>query len=187
MHPVDIKAVLESAEVLVDNREQSNTRAERRYEALRLPYKRCTLRFCDYAINATLPDGTHLYDISQTVKPKTAVIERKMSLDELEGCLTRSRDRFEKEFQRARDAGAPVYLLVEGATWENILSGNYKSKMNPRSFECSLIALSVRYNLHLIFCREATSGELIREILLRDLRERLEGGFFDDNQRQDRA
>lgn len=171
MHPIEIKAVLESAEVLVDSREQQNKRAERRFNSLGLPYKRCTLRFCDYAINCTLPDGTQLYDTSQTVIPTTAVVERKMSLDELEGCLTRSRDRFEREFQRATAAGAPVILLVEGATWENILTGNYKSRMNPRAFECSLITLMVRYNLRLIFCREATSGELIKEILMRDIHE----------------
>lgn len=176
MHPVEIKAALESAEILVDTREQHTGRAERRLKSLRLPYKRCTLKFCDYAINCTLPDGTQLYDTSKPVIPHTAVIERKMSLDELEGCLTRSRDRFEREFVRAQDTGAPIYLLVEGATWENILTGNYRSKMHPKAFECSLTALMVRYNLHLIFCREATSGELIREILLRDLRERLDKG-----------
>lgn len=176
MHPVDIKAALESAEVLVDTREQITGRAERRLKSLQLPYKRCTLKFCDYAINCTLPDGSQLYDTSRTVMPHTAVIERKMSLDELEGCLTRSRDRFEREFTRARDAGAPIYLLIEGATWENILTGNYRSRMHPKAFECSLTTLMVRYDLHLIFCREATSGELIREILMRDLRERLNNG-----------
>lgn len=178
MHPIDIKAVLESARILVDTREQLTRRAERRMRALQLPHKRCALNFCDYTINCTLPDGTDLYDESKTVIPKTAVIERKMSLDELEGCLTRSRDRFEREFTRARAAGVPIYLLVEGATWENIISGNYRSRMHPKSFECSLTALMVRYDIKLIFCREATSGELIREILTRDLKERLEKGEF---------
>lgn len=171
---------MKSARILVDTREQLTGRAERRLKSLRLPYKRCALKFCDYTINATLPDGSDLYDDSQTVQPVTAVIERKMSLDELEGCLTRSRDRFEREFERARAAGAPIYLLVEGATWENILTGNYRSRMHPKSFECSLTALMVRYDLRLIFCREATSGELIREILTRDLRERLEKGELND-------
>ena len=178
MHPVDIKAVMESVRVLVDTREQTTGRAERRLRSLRLPYRRCTLRFCDYAINCTLPDGTSLYDENRPVQPHTAVIERKMSLDELEGCLTRSRDRFVREFERAKEAGAPTYLLVEGASWEKILTGNYRSRMNPRSFECSLTAFMVRYNLRLIFCRESNTGELIREILTRDLRERLENGEF---------
>lgn len=179
MHPIDIQSVMESAEILVDSREQHTGRAERRLKSLQLPYRRCTIRFCDYTINCTFPDGSQLYDPTKTVIPTTAVIERKMSLDELEGCLTRSRDRFEREFARAIAANAPVYLLIEGATWENILTGNYRSKMNPKAFECSLTALMVRYNLRLIFCRESSTGELIREILTRDLRERLETGQFD--------
>lgn len=178
MHPVDIKSVIESARILVDTREQLTGRAERRMKSLQLPYKRCTLRFCDYSINCTLPDGSPLYDDSKAVTPHTAVIERKMSLDELEGCLTRSRDRFVREFERAKAAGAPIYLLVEGASWEKILTGNYRSKMNPKSFECSMTAFMVRYDLRLIFCRESATGELIREILTRDLKERLESGEF---------
>lgn len=42
----------------------------------------------------------------------------------------------------------------------------------------SVIAFMVRYNLNIIFCKEETSGDLIKEILYRDLKERLERGEF---------
>jgi hypothetical protein len=37
----------------------------------------------------------------------------------------------------------------------------------------------VRYDLQVIFCKEDTSPTLIREILYRDLKERLTKGEFD--------
>ena len=37
----------------------------------------------------------------------------------------------------------------------------------------------IRYNMNVIFCKEETSGRLIKEILFRDLKERLERGEFD--------
>ena len=101
-----------------------------------------------------------------------------MNLDELAMCFTRSRKRFEREFERARAVGAKVYLLVEDATYEDIIRHRYRSKFASNAFLASLLAWSARYNLTPVFCRAETSGELIREILLRDLRERLERGEY---------
>ena len=105
-------------------------------------------------------------------------IERKMNLDELAGCFTRERKRFEAEFKRAQENGAKIYLLVENATWENLLNGKYRSKFNAKAFEASIIAWTIRYNMQIIFCKDETSGELIKEILYRELKERLENGQY---------
>jgi hypothetical protein len=43
----------------------------------------------------------------------------------------------------------------------------------------SLMAWTVRYNLRPIFCKAETSGALIKEILYRDMKERLERGELD--------
>lgn len=50
--------------------------------------------------------------------------------------------------------------------------------MNQGVFAASVVAFMVRFNLNVIFCKEETSGDLIREILYRDLKERLERGEF---------
>lgn len=171
------REVLESFRVLVDRREQQTDRARRRYKAFGSPFEAATLSYCDYAYNATLPDGKPIYDGSDTIRPLCA-IERKMDLDELAGCFTRERARFRREFERARDAGARVYLFVENATWENLIAGKYRSRFNPVAFLASITAWSIRYNLQVIFCKEETSGRLIKEILYRDLKERLERGDF---------
>ncbi len=171
------KEVLKSFRVLVDRREQPTDRARRRYASFGSPYERVTLSYGDYAYNADLPGGGTIYDISDTIRPMFAV-ERKMNLDELAGCFTHDRARFRREFERARDAGARIQLIVENATWENLLNGRYRSRFNPKAFLASITAWSIRYNLQVTFCKEETTGRLIREFLYRDLKERLERGDF---------
>lgn len=173
----DQKKVLESFEILVDTREQLSKRAEARYSSFGSPYKRATLNYGDYTYNATLPGGTNILDISDTIQPLCAV-ERKMDLDELAQCFTHSRARFEREFKRAKENGARIYLLVENANWENLINGKYRSRFNSKAFIASVIAWQIRYDLQLLFCKEETSGQLIKEILYRDLKERLENGEF---------
>ena len=179
MHPVEIKEVLDSLTILVDRREQPTQRAMKRYKRFDCPYERATLNYGDYAANARLPNGKWIYDVSDTVKP-LAVVERKMNLDELAGCFCHGRERFEREFQRAADNGSRIYLLVEDGSWGTLQLHGYRSKMNPKALMASIVAYMVRYNMNLIFCDEATSPRLIREILYRDLKERLERGDFDE-------
>lgn len=171
------KAVLKSFSVLADSREQPTKRAFKRYEAIGVPVIRATLSFGDYTFQATLPDGKPLFDTESTIVPK-CVIERKMNLDELAQCFTRSRDRFRREFERAKDAGARIYILCENSTFENLVNGRYRTRFSANAFVGSITAYMVRYNMGLLFCKEETSGRLIREILFRDLKERLERGEY---------
>ena len=171
------KQVLDSFEILVDTREQDTERARDRYERMNVPVFRAKLNYGDYTYNATLPSGETLFDINNNVNPVCAV-ERKMSLDELAMCLGKDRKRFEREFDRAREAKARVILLCENASWENLMNGRYRSRLNPNAYLGSLTAWSVRYDFQIVFCKEETSGKLIREFLYRDLKERLERGEF---------
>ena len=84
-----------------------------------------------------------------------------------------------EEFERASDNGSRIYLICENANWENLLNGKYRSRLNPNAFAASAAAWMIRYNMNVIFCKEETSGRLIKEILFRDLKERLERGEFD--------
>ena len=177
MRPRDMKIVLDSMTVLVDSREQDTDRARWRYASIGLPVERCTLDYGDYSYNATLPDGRRIYDISGRVQPAVAV-ERKMNLDELAECFGSGRERFEREFGRAMDAGAQMWLLIEGGSWEGIYDHRYRSRMIPASLAGSIFAFCERYNLRLIFCTERTTGRIIRGILARNLADRLKGGEF---------
>lgn len=175
MIPFEVESVLESMSVIADTREQDTEQARKRYKRIGVPVERGKLDFGDYTYNCTLLDGRRLYDVAHPIHPK-CVIERKMSLDELAMCFTRDRDRFRREFERAKTQGAKVYLLVEGMTWENLILGKYRSKFSAKAFLASLTAYMVRYGVSVVPCKAETSGRMIKEILYRDLKERLTDG-----------
>lgn len=177
MRPRDVKAVLASMTILVDTREQDTERARRRYATFGLPVRRAVLDYGDYAVNATLPDGSMILDETQRVHP-TCAVERKMNLDELAECFTHSRERFTAEFERAAADGAKIWLLTESASWEALISGRYKSRTLPKAYLGSLLAFANRYNAQIVFCNEYSTGILIREILARDLKDRLLRGDY---------
>ena len=122
MHPVEVKTALESMVILVDTREQDTPRLRARLLQMGVPHERNKLNFGDYSVKC---DCLSLADL--------VVIERKMSIDELCNCYCKERSRFEREFERAKAANAKVYLLIEGATWEDMYGGKYRSKMKPES------------------------------------------------------
>lgn len=167
MHPVEIENTLKTLTLIVDTREQDTARARRRFARIGLPYIRKALNFGDYSCFVTLPDGTEL-DFSGSVS-----IERKMDLDEIIGCFTRHRARFAREFERAKEHHAKLYLLIENASWEKVLKANYRSKMNANALLASMTAWLARYDCQLIMCDELTSPRLIKEILYREAKERL--------------
>lgn len=154
--------------LIVDTREQDTDRLRRRIRQTGLSFVRQKLDFGDYSAKTTLDNGTE-FDISSSVS-----IERKMNLDELCACYCKGRKRFTREFERAKSAGAKVYLLIENANLEKAYNGSYRSKMSPQALTASLFAWLARYDCQIIFCKEETSGKIIREILYREMKERLE-------------
>lgn len=170
MNPFEVSRALKNLTLIVDTREQDTDRLRRRIRQTGLSFVRQKLDFGDYSAKTTLDNGTE-FDISSSVS-----IERKMNLDELCNCYCKGRKRFTREFERAKLAGAKVYLLIENANWEKAYNGSYRSKMSPQALTASLFAWLARYNCQIIFCKEETSGKIIREILYREMKERLENG-----------
>lgn len=167
MHPIDIESTLKTMVITVDSREQATEQSKRRYADFGIPWERSKLDFGDYSAVFTLSDGVTL-DLRDSV-----VIERKMSLDELCGCYTHDRARFEREFERAKDAGAKIYLLIENASWELAYNGKYRSQMKPQALVASMLAWLARYDCQIIMCKAESSGKLIHDILYREGKERL--------------
>ena len=170
MNPFEVSRALKNLTLIVDTREQDTDRLRRRIRQTGLSFVRQKLDFGDYSAKTTLDNGTE-FDISGSVS-----IERKMNLDELCACYCKGRKRFTREFERAKLAGAKVYLLIENASWENTFNGKYRSKMTSSALTASMFAWLARYNCQIIFCKEETSGKIIREILYREMKERLENG-----------
>lgn len=179
MTPIEMERILDSMIILRDTREQDTARARRRYQAFGVPCSKAVLDYGDYTYNAVLTSDRTIFDTSKRIHPLCA-IERKMNLDELANCFTHDRKRFEAEMVRCNEHEGRMFLLVENATWENLMIGRYRSRFNAKAFLASVTAWMVRYGLNVVFCKEDTSPALIREILYRDLKERLVRGEFDD-------
>ncbi len=167
MTPFELKSALETMTLYVDSREQATENLKKRLEQTGLPWERRKLDFGDYSCKCTVNGET--LDFSTK-----AVIERKYDLTELCTCFGKERGRFQREFERAKSVGARIYLLVENANWENIFNGKYNSKYNPSALVASLLAWQIRYDMRIIFCKDATTGKLIKNVLYREVKEFLE-------------
>lgn len=167
MHPAEIETALEEMVILVDTREQATEQSKRRYADFGVPWERGKLDFGDYSAVFTLPDGSK-FDLRDV-----CAVERKMSLDELCGCYTHDRARFEREFERAKAINAKIVLLIEEASWEKAYNGKYRSQMKPQALVASMLAWLARYDCQIIMCRAESSGHLIHDILYREAKERL--------------
>lgn len=164
----DVETALATLTVLVDTREQDTPALRRRLALLDLPHERRKLDYGDYSAKFTMGGIEH--DMSQHF-----AIERKMSLDELVSCYTKGRGRFTREFERAREAGAKVYLLVENGDFEKMLAGEYRSKMHSKAIVASVFAWMARYKCSYLSCSPASTPHIIREICYRETKEYLEG------------
>ena len=158
----EVKQALESFTIIVDSREQETQKLIDRINQMEAPVIRRKLDFGDYSAKVQLPDG------EEFSLERRACVERKMNFSELCGCFKST-----KTVNRAKEAHARLYLLVECATWEKAYKGDYRSMMKPQALIASMLTWMVRYNSPIIMCQAATSGKLIRDILYREMKEAL--------------
>lgn len=171
--PLKIEAMQRRATLIVDTREHDTPELRQRLSFIGLPWTREKLDYGDYAIRTT--------DDAGTVFQPRAVIERKMSCDELALCFGSERDRFQREFERAKAAGGYLWLVVEGCTWSKLIGGEYRSKMLPQSLIGSMVTWSIRYNAKLTPCSATESPTIIRNILMHELAEEINRRCDDGN------
>lgn len=168
MTPFELEKTLETMQIVVDSREHATDEAKKRWESFGVPYVIEPLKSGDYSAKFTLPNGD---DFDMRDK---CVIERKMSLTEICGNFCQNRDRFIREFERIKKAGAKVYIVIEGGSWESVYNGKYRSQMHPNALIANLTAWMARYNAHIVFCKVETFSKLAKEILYREAKEILQ-------------
>lgn len=161
----ELRERLSGLTVICDTREQCNGHILSAFAANKIPYETQTLKTGDYSFAA---DGQYFDD--------EILVERKGSLDELAGNYTIDRERFEREFIRAKAQGIKVFLLIEDSSYTDIWRHNYISKLAPKSLLASLCAWQVRYNVTVLFCRKDESATLIYTLMYHWYRERLING-----------
>ena len=151
--------------VIIDTREQVNEHITDFLDKHKVGYISRKMDIGDYSVQ--LEDNT---------LEKDFVVERKANIDELCGNLTADRDRFEREFLRAKAHGTKVFLVVENASWNDILLHNYRSKLTPKSLMASLLSWQTRCNITVVFADKKNSPLLIYNTLRYALREVLLNG-----------
>jgi ERCC4-type nuclease len=165
----EIKKLLASMVVLIDTRENENTHIRRYLYQKKIPYELKKLDYGDYSV--LLPKNEELGVNRDIFFDNSAIVERKGSLSELAGNLTKDRTRFESELIRAK--GANIALMIEGATYSDLVMGRYRSDYNAKSFVATLATYSARYGLDVNFVEKELAGNWIYHRLYYAVREEL--------------
>lgn len=124
-------------------------------------------------ITRKLDTGDYSCQLGDRTFERDIVVERKRNLDEICGNFTAERERFEREFLRAKAYHTKVYLVVENATWTDVFLGNYRSKTSPKSLVGSLLSWMVRYNITVLFCKPEETAKIIYGIFYYYVKEKL--------------
>ena len=126
--------------IIVDSREQA-------------PFPFRGARYEGVAVEVgTLPTG----DYSLAGLTDKVAVERK-ELADLVACLGRERERFERELQRA--AALDAFAVVVEASWQELASGQYRSRLNPHAACQSVLAFAGRYRVPFLFAGSRAAAE----------------------------
>lgn len=139
--------MLNSITILIDSREKKNQHILSYFDKHKIPYCKMALTCGDYSFK--IPKNNSLGFARDKFFHEEIFIERKSSADELAGNFTTSRSRFEEEF--AISQAGTKYLMIENCTYQDIISGNYKSDYSNKSYLGSLHTFNHRYNLQVFF------------------------------------
>lgn len=150
----ELADALSELTIICDTREKVNGHVTKYFKEQNVPY-----------ISRKLDAGDYSAQVGALSLEKDIVVERKHNLDEICGNFTAERERFEREFMRAKAYGTKVVLIIENATWSDIFVGNYRSKVSPKSLLGSLLSWMVRYNVTVTFCKPSETGKLIHGIM----------------------
>lgn len=165
----EVKKLLDSMVVLVDTREQENRHLLSYFDKKKIPHEKKALSTADYS--CMIPKNEELGICRDIYFTDSILVERKASLDELAGNLTKDRTRFESELIRAK--GANIALMIENATYADLVMGRYRSEYKPKSFVATLATFSARYGLDVNFVPKELAGNWIYHRLYYAVREEL--------------
>lgn len=153
----EIKRLTKSMIVLVDSREKKNSHILDYFRKQKIPFQTEKLEYGDYSF--MIPAAAAGEDI---YFHRDVIIERKASLEELSGNLAQERERFEREFLKARNDNAKIYLMVEDmGGYSSIISHKYNTQLTPVSFMSSLKTFEHRFDANIQFISPEYAGYYI--------------------------
>lgn len=155
--------------ITVDTREKDNKHIVDKFTTNNIDIDNKAMLIGDYGIES----GTYVLPV---------VIERKGSLDELIGnLLDREKDvngcnRFIRELNRAKENNTKVILLVEDKDYYyKLLTGDYRSNVNPKAIKGMIMSLEAKYNgiLSIVGIDKKVSASYIHTTLYYHLRQHI--------------
>ena len=156
--------------IIIDTREKEIDHIEKAFKKNNIDYIRRALPIGDYIVEGL---GGYVPNI---------VIERKASIDEIIGNLLdkatvdeNGNNRFIRELIRAKRANKKFILLIEDEKFYiNLLTGNYRSKVNPKAAKGMIMSLQAKYpNLTIVWMNKKEVASYINSILYYAIREEL--------------
>lgn len=156
--------------IIIDTREKQIDHIEKAFKKNNIKYERRALPIGDYIIEGP---GRYVPNVT---------IERKASIDEIVGNLLdkatmdeNGHNRFTRELIRAKRANKKFILLIEDEKfYNNLLNGNYRSKIKPNALRGMIISLEAKYpNLSIVWMNKKEVASYIHSILYYSLREDL--------------
>lgn len=158
---------------MVDSREQENTHIIDYLTKKKIPFKKQKLDYGDYSF--FIPANTDLNIPRDIHYSSDIVIERKAHLNEISGNLTADGgSRFESELIRSQ--GAKFYLMIENASYADIINHNYNTQYDPKAFVARLKTFESRYGISISYINSKCSGNFIYHTFYYWLREQIKGG-----------
>jgi ERCC4-type nuclease len=147
-----IESIIKDIVIIVDTREQKNKHIVDFLDTNSISHISQKLDSGDYSFY--LPNYTDLG------LDKRIIIERKNSLSEIATNFSSKREQFNKEFQRI-PLGTKPHLLIENATWEKVITGDYISNLHPNSMLASLLTWHTRYHCPIWFAETTVESPLL--------------------------
>lgn len=142
----EIDEIIGSMVILIDSREKNMEHLAQYFDKAKIKYERRALSYGDYSFY--IPKNDNLSIPRDLYFDKQICIERKGSLEELSGNLTKERDRLEKELALAPKTKV---LVVENASYADMVTGNYDTKYSNKSYWASIHSFWHKYNIPIIF------------------------------------
>jgi len=142
----ELDELVNSMIILIDTRERKADHITESFDKNGIAYKKKALDYGDYSF--ALPQNDALSIPRDMYFDQKICIERKASLEEVSGNLTSERDRFEKELCLAPKTKV---LLIENANYSDVVTGNYQTQYNKKSFLASLHSFWFKYDIPIMF------------------------------------
>ena len=165
----EIDELVKSMVILYDTREQVNEHILQYFDKAQVNYKKKKLDYGDYSFYVPKNDGLNIP--RDLYFDRDIIIERKSGLTELAGNLSEDRARLEKEIALSPKRKV---LLIENATYEDVLKGNYRSNYGAKAMWATIHSWWERYDLPVMFMSDNKwSGYFIKGFFTYYLKEQL--------------